>query len=110
MDVHVPAAITGALRRRGVDVLTSQEDGTREMTDEALLRHSVELNRVLFSQDHDLLRIARAWRSSQEPFPGLVFSHQRGMSIGQHIEDLELIAKCVRPDEMANEVVFLPLV
>ena len=28
MDVHVPQAITHQLRRRGVQVLTAQEDGT----------------------------------------------------------------------------------
>jgi len=37
MDMHVPAAITQGLRRRGIDVLTSQEDGTREADDEVLL-------------------------------------------------------------------------
>lgn len=34
MDVHVPSAVTEGLRRRGVDVLTSQEDGTRAADDE----------------------------------------------------------------------------
>ena len=33
MDVHVPVAITMGIRRRGIDVLTSQEDGTREVAD-----------------------------------------------------------------------------
>jgi len=28
MDVHVPMVITQALRRRSLDILTSQEDGT----------------------------------------------------------------------------------
>ena len=37
MDVHIPAAITEGLRRRGIDVLTSQDDGTREAADEVLL-------------------------------------------------------------------------
>lgn len=37
MDVNVPAAITSGLRRYGIDVLTSQEDGTREWDDDALL-------------------------------------------------------------------------
>jgi predicted nuclease of predicted toxin-antitoxin system len=55
MDVHVPAGITGALRRRGIDVLTSQEDGTREVADDALLERAGELDRVLVSQDTDLL-------------------------------------------------------
>jgi hypothetical protein len=27
MDVHVKAAITAGLRRRGIDVVTAQEDG-----------------------------------------------------------------------------------
>ena len=45
MDVHVPAAITDGLRRRGVDVLTSQEDGTREADDSELLRATRELRR-----------------------------------------------------------------
>ncbi|MCO6454134.1 MAG: DUF5615 family PIN-like protein [Pirellulaceae bacterium] len=49
MDVHVPAAITQTLRRRQVDVLTSQEDGTREATDDDLLRRAVTLDWVLFS-------------------------------------------------------------
>jgi hypothetical protein len=35
MDVHVPAAITAGLRRRGVDVLTSQEDGTAGRTNDS---------------------------------------------------------------------------
>jgi predicted nuclease of predicted toxin-antitoxin system len=109
MDVHIPVAITESLRRRGIDVLTSQEDRTHEATDEALLQRAVELGRVLFSQDRDLLRIAHQWQSLQEPFPGLVFARQKGMSIGQCIEDLTLIAECVGADELANQVVFLPL-
>lgn len=43
MDVHVPAAITEGLRRRGIDVLTSQEDNTRQVDDEALLTRVVPL-------------------------------------------------------------------
>jgi hypothetical protein len=43
MDVHVPAAVTEGLLRRGVDVLASQEDGTQEVGDVALLRRATEL-------------------------------------------------------------------
>ncbi|HEY7183167.1 MAG TPA: DUF5615 family PIN-like protein [Blastocatellia bacterium] len=68
-DVHVPYAITFGLRLRDVDVLTSQEDGTREVDDDVLLDRASALGRVLFSQDKDLLREAQkipvrnsAWR------------------------------------------------
>ncbi len=40
MDVNVPAAMSQGLRHRGVDVLTSQEDGTRNWADEALLERA----------------------------------------------------------------------
>ena len=37
MDVHVPLAVTEGLRRCDVDVMTSQDDRTRETDDQALL-------------------------------------------------------------------------
>ena len=55
MDHHVPKAITNGLRLRGVDVLTAYEDGTREYEDADLLDRATELQRVLFTQDDDLL-------------------------------------------------------
>lgn len=109
MDVNVPAAITSGLRRCGIDVLTSQEDGTREWEDDSLLTRAREVGRVLFSQDTDLLRIAHAWQSQEQPFLGLVFAPQLGTSIGQCITDLELLGKCTDPTEVANQVIFLPL-
>ena len=58
MDMHVKAAITAGLRRRGIDVVTAQEDGGAHLEDVALLDRATALQRVLFSQDNDLLAIA----------------------------------------------------
>jgi predicted nuclease of predicted toxin-antitoxin system len=58
MDHHVDAAITDGLRRRGIDVLTSREDGTDTWEDEPLLERATLLGRVLFTQDDDFLAIA----------------------------------------------------
>ncbi len=77
MDVHIPVAITEGLRRRCVDVLTSQEDGTRTLDDEKLLQRATDLGRLLFSQDEDLLPIASHWQRDGHLFKGLVFSHQQ---------------------------------
>ena len=109
MDVHVPAAITEGLRLRGLDVLTSQEDGTRELDDEKLLARATEMDRLLFSQDRDLLRIASEWQRIVRPFLGVAYAPQVGISIGQLIEDLQLIATCCRADELFNRVTYLPL-
>ena len=49
MDVHVPAGITRALRRRGVDVLTAQEDGTARFLDPDLLDRAADQGRIVFT-------------------------------------------------------------
>ena len=55
MDVHVPLAITRGLRRRGVEVLTSQQDDTAQLPDAQLLKRAAQLGRLLFTRDQDLL-------------------------------------------------------
>lgn len=55
MDEHVPRAITVALRIRGVDVVTAQEDKAVGFSDPELLDRAGDLRRVLFTHDDDLL-------------------------------------------------------
>jgi hypothetical protein len=109
MDVHIPIAITEGLRRRHIDVLTSQEDGTTQTDDEPLLVRATELGRLLFTQDKDFLRIAARWQQSERPFLGILYAQQQGASLGLLIEDIELITTCCGPEEMANHVTYLPL-
>jgi hypothetical protein len=109
MDVHVSLAITDGLRRRGIDVLTSQEDETAELDDEPLLARATELGRLLFTQDQDFLRLAPQWSQSMRHFVGIVFAQQRGASLGRIVEDLELIATCAEAEELANRITYLPL-
>jgi predicted nuclease of predicted toxin-antitoxin system len=93
MDVHVPRAVTIALRLRSVDVLTAQEDGAAQFDDDRLLARATELGRVLVSQDEDLLHERVRRLREGEDFAGVVYSHQLRVTIGQLVEDLELIAK-----------------
>ena len=80
MDVNVSMSITTGLRRRGIDVVTSQEDGTRSDDDEVVLTRATDLHRVLVSHDADLLTITRQWQTSGRHFEGLVFIPQSGSS------------------------------
>lgn len=108
MDVHVKRAVTDGLRLRRVDVLTAQGDGTAELEDDLLLNRATELNRVLFSQDDDLLREANKRQQSGENFAGVVYAHQLNITVGHCIDDLELIAKATDLEEWINSVVYLP--
>ena len=108
MDHHVPSAITGGLRQRGVDVLTAAEDNAAMLDDDALLDRATLLGRVLFSQDHDLLALAQQRAHTGRPFGGIVYAHQMSISIGQAVRDLELIVKVLDPDDMCNRVEYIP--
>jgi hypothetical protein len=108
MDHHVPFAITAGLRQRGVDVITAAEDGAISLPDDELLARATSLSRVIFSQDPDFLALARAWTVAGRQFSGVAYAHQLGISIGQAVRDLELLAKVLDPPDMLNRVEFLP--
>lgn len=109
MDEHVHRAITDGLRLRGVDVLTAQEDGYRNISDAILLDRAGELQRVLFSQDEDLLAEAKHRQTVGTPFAGVIYAHQLQITIGVCVRDLELIAKAADLVDLVNRVEFLPL-
>ena len=50
-DVHVDHAIAAQLRLRQVDVLTAQEDGGDQLTDDLLLERAGQLARPLVTHD-----------------------------------------------------------
>lgn len=109
MDVHVPAPITRALTRRGVDIKTAQEDSTTEMADDLLLDRATALNRALFTRDRDLLAEANARQRAARFFAGVIYAHQLRVTIGGCINDLEIIAKTAEPEDLHNRVEHLPL-
>jgi len=109
MDVHIPRAITVGLRLRGVDVITAQEDNTATTPDPELLDRATALQRALFSFDDDLLAEASRRQWEGIPFAGVIYAHPLRVSIGACVRDLELIAKVGEPEDLVNQVVFLPL-
>ena len=110
MDVHVPGPITQQLRRRGVDVLTAQEDGYERAADEQLLERTTARGRLIFTQDARFRVLAWNWQRQSREFAGLLFGPQLGGTIGQYVEDLELIAKASEPAQWRNVVQFLPFI
>jgi hypothetical protein len=109
MDVHVRRAVTTALRLRSINVLTAQEDGSAELADDVLLERATELGRVLVSEDEDLLREGARWLSEGKDFSGIIYAHQLRITIGQMVDDLEMIARATSQDEWWGRIEYLPL-
>lgn len=108
MDENVHGAITRGLRARGADVVTVQDEERDGASDAEVLDRATELERLLFSQDKDLLAEAALRQRAGRPFAGVVYAHQEDVSIGTCVRDLELIAKAGTPDEFRDRVTYLP--
>ena len=108
-DAHVKKAVTLGLRRRGVGVLTAQEDSAARLDDALLLDRAGALNRLVFTQDDDFLAEANRRQTSGKPFVGVAYIHQLNASIGQCVDDLEMIALAGELENYASQVIYLPL-
>jgi hypothetical protein len=52
---------------------------------------------------------AYRWIRDRKPFAGLLFAHQLGITLGQMVRDLELIASASLEGEWDNQIERLPL-
>lgn len=107
-DHNVPMAVADGLRRRNVDVLTAFEDGYHEKSDAQLLTRASELQRVLFSQDSDLLIEAHKRIQYGEAFFGVVYVHPLDATIKSMIDGLHLLAEATFVEDYNQTVEFLP--
>ena len=108
-DVHVPSPVILQLRRRNIDVLAATEEGSNTLPDADLLTLASSLNRVMVTQDIRFRVLAEEWQKNGRTFAGLVFAHQRYVSFGEMVIDLELIGKATDVEYWHNRVEQLPL-
>lgn len=108
-DHNVVRSITEACRSRGLNVLTAMEDGMHQQSDLEIVARATELGRAVFTQDADFIGIASVFLREQKPFAGVVFGHQRAVSIGKAISDLETIVEVLTSEELINQLIRLPL-
>jgi len=103
LDENVDPAVADGLRRRGLDVTTTQETGLLRATDDEQLAFVLSEGLILVTHDEDFL--ARAKRGADHA--GIAYCHPESRSIGQMIAALLLIRDCLTPDDMRNHVEFL---
>jgi hypothetical protein len=94
---------------RSIDVPTAQEDGAAELDDDRLLERATQLGRVLVSQDEDLLREGARRLREYKAFSGIIYAHQLPITIGQMVEDLELVATATSKEGWSGKIEYLPL-
>jgi predicted nuclease of predicted toxin-antitoxin system len=103
LDENCHRAVAEGLQRRGVDVTTTPEAGLLNATDDEQLAFCDTQGRVLFTQDHDFLRL----HAPGITHPGIVYCAMDTRSIGEMIQGIVLIWEIMEPDEMVSRVEFL---
>jgi hypothetical protein len=103
LDEHVPNAVAQALRRRGIDVVTTVEVGLRGAADAEQLGRAHADARILVTQDEDFLTL----HQQGQPHSGIAYSKQGRRTIGQLVAGLVLIHDVLDPGEMVGRVEFL---
>jgi hypothetical protein len=109
LDRNVDRAVRRGLRRREADVIDTDDDSTATLDDELLLARAADLGRVLFTHDDDFLAIAAQWRREGRDHAGIIYVHQLKLSVGEIIDNLEYLSKAHSPEELHNQVIYLPL-
>lgn len=103
LDENCHGAVAEGLRRRGIDVSTTQEAGLLSAPDGRQLDHAIAEGRVIFTQDRDFLRL----HAGGVAHSGLAYCDKEARTIGAIIRGLTLIWEVLEPEEMINRVEFL---
>ena len=102
MDENVPLAIPAGLRRRGINVLTTQEAGKMSAPDPDQLAFSTSQGRVIFTQDHDFLTL----NSEGVQHAGIAYAHQ-SVALGRIVQGLVFMYQILDAEDMVNRVEYL---
>ena len=103
LDENVDPAVADGLRRRGVDVTTTQQVGLLRASDDKQLEFALTEGRTLVTHDEGFLGPTKEIATHA----GIAYCHPQLRSIGQIIAALLLIRDCMTPEEMENHVEFL---
>jgi hypothetical protein len=109
IDEDVHGDIVDGLRRRKLDLVRAQDVGLRQTPDPIILEWAAQQGRVVVSVDKKTLpvdtwdRVARGL-----PMPGVAIQRIL-VTIGQAINELELLASAASPDDLKDQVIYLPL-
>lgn len=99
VDEHVPKAVVGGLRRRGIHVVRVPEVDRLGDGDEEHLAFARREGLVVFTQDADFLRLAAA----SGEHAGIVYASQ-GTLIGNVVRGLVLVAGVLSAENMVGHV------
>lgn len=103
-DENIEHSVIEGLRRRKIEVISVRGLGYAGKPDEFHIKKALELKAVILTHDVDFLKITS---SPGVKHRGIIFSHQKDVSISQCIRGVELIVNVLTDEDMENHIEFL---
>jgi hypothetical protein len=101
-------ALVAALRKRGVDVLTSLEAGTTEQSDEQQLSFATRQGRAIHSFNvGDFCRLHAQWLAGGRSHAGIILAQQQQFPVGEQMRRLIRLVDRLSPEDMRDRLEFL---
>jgi hypothetical protein len=106
-DECVNGRIVIGLRRRGVDVVTAEDEHLLSRSDRDQMVHAAALGRVFVTSDRDFFPIADDLMGRQAPFLGMFFIQPRA-TIGDAVRIIAEAAMNLELSAMQNRIEWVP--
>lgn len=106
-DECVDEDIAAALRAHRVDVITTTDLARKGISDEEQLAFAYAESRVIYTVDHDFLRLADEYLEQSRPFAGVAYHRPGQRSKQEIIEALLLMNAVYDASDMENRVEFI---
>ena len=102
--------VRGLLRRQpGLNIVRVQDVGLRGAADAQILAWAAQANRILLTHDvSTITRLAMERVQAGQPMPGVV-EVSRSVSIGNVLDDIQLLAETSLDGEWNGQILYLPL-
>lgn len=101
-DENVPLAVSKALKKRGIDILTAKDSGMLHREDNAQLSFAIYEKRAIITHDSDFLNLI-----AKETHYGILFFTKQ-VKIGEAIEEIEKVYLAYSAEELKGIILFLP--
>ena len=99
--------IIEALKKRGIEAWSARDVGNLGLKDEEQLEYACREKACLFITDDDFLRIAQKWSYQGKEHQGIIYVHPLKLSIGECVNNIELLANVLEIHEMKNHIEYL---
>lgn len=98
-----------SLKQRGVAAWSALDAGNVGLSDQAQLEYARHKKAVIFTHDADFLRPAHEWAQAGKEHWGIIYVHEKKLSIGECIRRLIRYAPTLEPEDMKNHIEFCNL-